>query len=156
MIASADLMFKHTNKSNATVFFGTKDCFYSEKLTEYICLKSPLENPHLDKVNLYRTKEGQIYSTYSGGEYHQPFNSTTKLPWIKINNIADIKNWILRNPNIKGTLIETKSGIVLGKFHTEKPHTARELFDLRFDRQKVKTTFKEWLWDKVYARYIEM
>jgi hypothetical protein len=74
-----------------------------------------------------------------------------QIEWPVPRNIADVKNRILSQPYIKGTLENTYG--IIGKFRPNKPYTFKDLFDIRFDRSKVKTDFKDWLWQKIRDIY---
>src|SRR6266705_268713 len=68
-------------------------------------------------------------------------------------SVSEVKKWINLQPNMKGVLAELQSGFIW-KFRYVKPYTSKELFDIRFDREKVKDDLKEWLYYKIRDIYV--
>ena len=69
--------------------------------------------------------------------------------------LASLKERIWLDPYKKGILFEVSSGYIW-KFRPTPPRISCEnLFWKRFDRSKVNTIFKEWLWSMVLDLYIE-
>lgn len=87
-----------------------------------------------------------IYETPPKGSF--PIYS----PKDEILTASSVKNKFYLDPNKKGSLIEISSGQVW-KFRCTKPYTSKELFDLRFDREKLDTDFKEWLYYRICDIY---
>ena len=121
---------------------------HSEKSPFHVARPERLRASSLYDDNSYKVDPVEVF--WLGKYRYSP------MPIIK--NISDLKNWILLNPNVKGALVEYKSGSVL-KFHCAKLYTSKDLFDLRFDYSKLDTEldteFKYWLYCRIQEIYEE-
>ncbi len=70
-------------------------------------------------------------------------------------SLGSLKNKFHLMPDVKGILVEVSSGYVM-KFRLTKHNISKELFDLRFDRDKANTDFKEWLYYRIRDIYEEV
>jgi hypothetical protein len=121
----------------------------------------------LSSVDSPENERGDLYNIFlsldSYNEVHEKKN--IKLEGVTSYNFlylrpdqrvtaASLKQKIHLSPSKKGILLEVSSGY-FWKFRTNKPYTSRELFNLRFDRSKVKGDLQEWLYDRIHDIYEE-
>ncbi len=69
-----------------------------------------------------------IYLTYP-----RPFHG---LPWYRTGTVAEVKNFILSQPYIKGEFVDIRTG-ASWKFRCVKPFHSDDIFWKKFDYSKV-------------------
>jgi len=139
------LIFDHAKTSMMSVGTGRRRPHFVEQdkgWRETICLNNPAVHRGIYYTTEFETRDGEIVivrketSVISTGLFQEI------LLMLKIGFYLNL---------IKGTLKDAHG--IIGKFHIAKLYTSKELFSIRFDRDKVKTDLKKWLWEKIRDLY---